>query len=45
LPLQRFWRDIHAIGHHAQWQLPTLQTAGKDALGLLPVSNEPFAIE
>jgi 3-hydroxy-9,10-secoandrosta-1,3,5(10)-triene-9,17-dione monooxygenase len=45
LPLQRFWRDIHAIGHHAQWQLPTLQTAGKDALGLLPVGSEPFAIE
>ncbi len=45
LPLQRHWRDIHAISHHAQWQLPTLQIAGKDALGLLPQNGDPFAIE
>jgi hypothetical protein len=43
--LQRHWRDLHAISHHAQWQLPTLQTAGKDALGLLPQTDDAFAIE
>jgi 3-hydroxy-9,10-secoandrosta-1,3,5(10)-triene-9,17-dione monooxygenase len=45
LPMQRHWRDIHAISHHAQWQVPTLQNAGKDALGLLPQGAEPFAFE
>jgi 3-hydroxy-9,10-secoandrosta-1,3,5(10)-triene-9,17-dione monooxygenase len=45
LPMQRHWRDLHAISHHAQWQLPTLQVAGKDALGLLPQTGDAFAIE
>jgi 3-hydroxy-9,10-secoandrosta-1,3,5(10)-triene-9,17-dione monooxygenase len=45
MPLQRHWRDIHAISHHAQWQVPTLQNAGKDALGLLPQTGDPFAFE
>jgi alkylation response protein AidB-like acyl-CoA dehydrogenase len=45
MPLQRFWRDIHAIGHHAQWQVPALQTAGKEALGLLPNTGDMFLID
>jgi 3-hydroxy-9,10-secoandrosta-1,3,5(10)-triene-9,17-dione monooxygenase len=45
LPLQRHWRDLHAISHHAQWQVPTLQNAGKDALGLLPQTGDAFAFE
>jgi 3-hydroxy-9,10-secoandrosta-1,3,5(10)-triene-9,17-dione monooxygenase len=42
--LQRHWRDLHAIGHHAQWQAPALQIAGRDALGLpaLPSDTYPF---
>jgi 3-hydroxy-9,10-secoandrosta-1,3,5(10)-triene-9,17-dione monooxygenase len=45
LPMQRHWRDIHAIGHHAQWTQPSLQTAGRDALGLPRLPNDLFAIE
>jgi 3-hydroxy-9,10-secoandrosta-1,3,5(10)-triene-9,17-dione monooxygenase len=43
--IQRHWRDIHAIGHHAQWQAPALQTAGRDELGLPPLSGDSFPLD
>ena len=43
--IQRHWRDIHAIGHHAQWQAPALQTAGRDALGLPPLSGDTYPLD
>jgi 3-hydroxy-9,10-secoandrosta-1,3,5(10)-triene-9,17-dione monooxygenase len=42
--LQRHWRDLHAIAHHAQWSAPALQVAGRDALGLPPLPNDMFPI-
>ncbi len=43
--IQRHWRDIHAIGHHAQWQAPALQTAGREELGLPPLSGDSFPLD
>ena len=34
LPLQRAWRDFHAISHHMTFAVPSLQTAGRIELGL-----------
>jgi 3-hydroxy-9,10-secoandrosta-1,3,5(10)-triene-9,17-dione monooxygenase len=42
--LQRHWRDLHAIGHHAQWSAPALQVAGRDALGLPPLPTDLYPI-
>jgi hypothetical protein len=44
-PLQRHWRDLHAIGHHAQWQAPALQIAGRDALGLPPLPSDTYPLD
>ncbi len=44
-PIQRHWRDLHAIGHHAQWNAPALQIAGRDALGLPPLPNDPYPLD
>jgi 3-hydroxy-9,10-secoandrosta-1,3,5(10)-triene-9,17-dione monooxygenase len=44
VPLQRHWRDLHAICHHAQWFTPALQVAGRDALGLPPLANDMYPI-
>jgi 3-hydroxy-9,10-secoandrosta-1,3,5(10)-triene-9,17-dione monooxygenase len=44
-PIQRHWRDLHAIGHHAQWHAPALQIAGRDALGLPFLPNDPYPIQ
>lgn len=44
-PIQRHWRDLHAIGHHAQWQAPALQIAGRDALGLPPLPNDMYPLD
>jgi len=44
-PIQRHWRDLHAIGHHAQWSAPALQIAGRDALGLPPLPNDMYPID
>jgi len=41
-PIQRHWRDLHAILHHAQWAAPALQIAGRDALGLPPLPGDNF---
>ncbi|MGH7091520.1 MAG: acyl-CoA dehydrogenase family protein, partial [Stellaceae bacterium] len=41
-PIQRHWRDLHAIGHHVQWQAPAMQIAGRDALGLPPLPGDIF---
>jgi 3-hydroxy-9,10-secoandrosta-1,3,5(10)-triene-9,17-dione monooxygenase len=43
--LQRHWRDLHAIGHHAQWQAPALQIAGRDALGLPPLPSDTYPFD
>ncbi len=43
--IQRHWRDIHAIGHHAQWQAPALQTAGRDELGLPPLPGDSYPLD
>lgn len=43
--IQRHWRDLHAIGHHAQWQAPALQIAGRDALGLSPLPNDMYPLD
>lgn len=40
--IQRHWRDLHAIGHHAQWQAPALQIAGRDALGLPRLPSDTY---
>jgi 3-hydroxy-9,10-secoandrosta-1,3,5(10)-triene-9,17-dione monooxygenase len=45
LPMQRHWRDINAISHHVQWTQPSLQMAGREALGLPPLPNDTYAIE
>ncbi len=45
LPIQRHWRDLHAIGHHAQWQAPALQIAGRDALGLPPLPSDTYPFD
>jgi 3-hydroxy-9,10-secoandrosta-1,3,5(10)-triene-9,17-dione monooxygenase len=44
LPMQRHWRDINAISHHAQWSQPGLQSAGRADLGLPPLPNDAFAL-
>jgi 3-hydroxy-9,10-secoandrosta-1,3,5(10)-triene-9,17-dione monooxygenase len=44
LAMQRHWRDLHAIGHHAQWSAPALQVAGRDALGLPPLPTDLYPI-
>ncbi len=41
-PLQRHWRDLHAIGHHAAWKAPTFQVAGREELGLPPLPNDTY---
>jgi 3-hydroxy-9,10-secoandrosta-1,3,5(10)-triene-9,17-dione monooxygenase len=41
-PIQRHWRDLHAIYHHAQWAAPALQVAGRDALGLPPLPSDSY---
>ena len=43
--IQRHWRDLHAIGHHAQWAAPALQIAGRDALGLPPLPNDSYPLD
>ena len=43
--IQRHWRDLHAIGHHAQWAAPALQIAGRDALGLPPLPNDTYPLD
>jgi alkylation response protein AidB-like acyl-CoA dehydrogenase len=43
--IQRHWRDIHAIGHHAQWQAPALQTAGREELGLPPLPGDSYPLD
>lgn len=43
--IQRHWRDLHAIGHHAQWQAPALQIAGRDALGLPPLPSDTYPLD
>ena len=43
--IQRHWRDIHAIGHHAQWQAPALQTAGREELGLPPLPGNSYPLD
>lgn len=43
--IQRHWRDLHAICHHAQWAAPALQIAGRDALGLPPLPNEKYSLD
>lgn len=40
LPLQRHWRDFHAISHHFTFATPALQTAGRYALGLDPAPGD-----
>lgn len=44
-PIQRHWRDLHAIGHHAQWQGSALQTAGREALGLPPLPSDTYPLD
>jgi len=43
--LQRHWRDLHAIGTHAQWAAPALQIAGRDALGLPPLPSDTYPLD
>jgi 3-hydroxy-9,10-secoandrosta-1,3,5(10)-triene-9,17-dione monooxygenase len=43
--IQRHWRDLHAIGHHAQWAAPALQIAGRDALGLPPLPSDTYPLD
>jgi 3-hydroxy-9,10-secoandrosta-1,3,5(10)-triene-9,17-dione monooxygenase len=43
--IQRHWRDLHAIGHHAQWQAPALQIAGRDDLGLPPLPSDTYPLD
>ena len=43
--IQRHWRDLHAIGHHAQWAAPALQSAGRDALGLPPLPSDTYPLD
>jgi 3-hydroxy-9,10-secoandrosta-1,3,5(10)-triene-9,17-dione monooxygenase len=42
--IQRHWRDLHAIRHHAQWSAPALLIAGRDALGLPPLPGDLYPI-
>jgi 3-hydroxy-9,10-secoandrosta-1,3,5(10)-triene-9,17-dione monooxygenase len=44
-PIQRHWRDLHAIGHHAQWAAPAVQIAGRDALGLPPLPTDTYPLD
>ena len=44
-PIQRHWRDFHAIRQHAQWAAPALQIAGRDALGLPPLPSDTYPLD
>jgi 3-hydroxy-9,10-secoandrosta-1,3,5(10)-triene-9,17-dione monooxygenase len=44
-PIQRHWRDLHAIGHHAQWSAPAFQIAGREALGLPPMPDDTYPLD
>jgi 3-hydroxy-9,10-secoandrosta-1,3,5(10)-triene-9,17-dione monooxygenase len=44
-PLQRHWRDLHAIGHHAAWTAPAFQIAGRDELGLPPLPSDTYPLD
>jgi 3-hydroxy-9,10-secoandrosta-1,3,5(10)-triene-9,17-dione monooxygenase len=43
--IQRHWRDLHAIGHHAQWSASAIQIAGRDALGLPPMPSDTYPFD
>ncbi len=43
LPLQRHWRDFHALTHHITFAMPAYQTAGRLALGLTPTPGDIIA--
>ena len=43
--LQRFWRDMHAIGHHASWTAPSFQIAGRDELGLPRLPSDTYPLD
>lgn len=45
LPLQRLWRDFHAISHHFTFAMPSLQTAGRRELGLGPADGDLMTTE
>jgi 3-hydroxy-9,10-secoandrosta-1,3,5(10)-triene-9,17-dione monooxygenase len=40
LPIQRQWRDFHAIAHHFAFSTPSYQTAGRFALGMDPAPGD-----
>lgn len=40
LPIQRHWRDFHAIAHHVTFATPSYQTAGRYTLGMGPAPGE-----
>jgi 3-hydroxy-9,10-secoandrosta-1,3,5(10)-triene-9,17-dione monooxygenase len=40
LPMQRHWRDFHAISHHFAFSPPSFQTAGRRDLGLGPTPGD-----
>lgn len=40
MPMQRHWRDLHAISSHAIWTPGSIETAGRDAIGLGPAPND-----
>jgi 3-hydroxy-9,10-secoandrosta-1,3,5(10)-triene-9,17-dione monooxygenase len=43
--MQRHWRDLHAIGHHAAWSAPAMLIAGRDALGLPPLPGDNYKLD
>jgi alkylation response protein AidB-like acyl-CoA dehydrogenase len=43
--IQRHWRDLHAICHHAQWSAPAIEIAGRDALGLSPLPSDTYPLD
>jgi 3-hydroxy-9,10-secoandrosta-1,3,5(10)-triene-9,17-dione monooxygenase len=43
--IQRHWRDLHAICHHAQWSAPAIEIAGRDALGLPPLPSDTYPLD
>ncbi|TCG02922.1 hypothetical protein BZM27_52255 [Paraburkholderia steynii] len=42
-PLQRLWRDFHAISHHMAFAVPSILTAGRRAIGLGPAEGDMIA--
>jgi 3-hydroxy-9,10-secoandrosta-1,3,5(10)-triene-9,17-dione monooxygenase len=40
LPIQRQWRDFHAIAHHFAFSTPAYQTAGRHALSMDPAPGD-----